>query len=466
MKIYNTLTRSKEEFVPIKPGEVSIYSCGPTVYNFFHIGNARPFIIFDVLRRYLEYRGYKVNFVQNFTDVDDKMIKKANEEGTDIFQIAERYIKEYYTDAQKLGIRNATYAPKATENIDAIIATIQKLIDKGYAYEADGDVYFATDKYEGYGKLSGHILEELEAGARVSSDERKRNPMDFALWKAQKPGEPSWESPWGKGRPGWHIECSAMATRYLGETIDIHCGGQDLVFPHHENEIAQSEAANGKPFARYWMHNGFININNEKMSKSTGNFFTVRDIAKHYDYKIIRFFMLSAHYRSPINFSDSMLEQAKSGLSRIYECRDNLTFLLTNAPEGAIDLELTDSFRAYQKKFIDAMDDDLNTADALAAIFELVREINSTITATSNTGKETINKALELLSELTGVLGIMEEKTEEPLDEKIERLVNERQAARAEKNFKRADEIRDMLKEMGIELQDTPHGVKIVKKLL
>ncbi|NLY19040.1 MAG: cysteine--tRNA ligase [Clostridiaceae bacterium] len=463
MRIYNTLTRSKEEFVPLKHREVTMYSCGPTVYNYFHIGNARPFIIFDVLRRYLEYKGYKVTFVQNFTDIDDKMIKKASEEGTDIFRIAEKYIKEYYVDARGLGIKDATIAPKATENMDAIIDMIKKLIDKGYAYEVDGDVYFDTARFEGYGKLSGHSMEDLESGARVSVDERKRNPVDFALWKAQKPGEPAWESPWGMGRPGWHIECSAMANRYLGETIDIHSGGQDLIFPHHENEIAQSEAVNGKPFARYWMHNGFININNEKMSKSTGNFFTVREIAKKYDYKDIRFFMLSAHYRSPINFSEAMLEQAKSALSRIYECRDNLEFLLSNARDIGLDEDLISSLMIYSKKFRNAMDDDLNTADALAAVFELVREINTSITATSNTGKETIERALELLLELTGVLGIMDEKEETVLDSEIEKLINERQKARSEKNFKRADEIRGRLKEMGIELQDTPQGVKVIK---
>lgn len=465
MRIYNTLTRSKEEFVPLKRGEVNMYSCGPTVYNYFHIGNARPFIIFDVLRRYLEYKGYKVNFVQNFTDVDDNMIKKANEEGTDIFRIADRFIKEYYIDAHGLGIKDATYAPKATESMDAIIAMIQKLIDKGYAYEVNGDIYFNVSEFDSYGKLSGHNLEDLEAGARVSVDARKQSPVDFALWKAKKPEEPFWESPWGMGRPGWHIECSAMANRYLGETIDIHSGGQDLIFPHHENEIAQSEAVNEKPFARYWMHNGFININNEKMAKSTGNFFTVRDISKSFDYMVIRFFMLSAHYRSPINFSDSMLEQAQNGLNRIYECLRNLSFLLDNASEEAFDGDLIASLMVHSQKFKVAMDDDLNTADALAAIFELVREINTMITVTSNTGKETIIKALELLTELTGVLGIMEKKKEAPFNNEVEKLVNERQQARAEKNFKRADEIRDQLNEMGVELQDTPQGVKVVKKL-
>jgi cysteinyl-tRNA synthetase len=456
MKLYNTLTRKKEEFIPVKPGEVTMYSCGPTVYNYFHIGNARPFIVFDCLRRFLEYRGYKVTFVQNFTDIDDKMIRKANEEGISVFEVADRYIREYYTDAHGLGIQDATVAPRATENMDAIIAMIQALIDRGFAYETDGDVYFRALEFKEYGKLSGHNMEELEAGARISVDERKENAMDFALWKAQKPGEPAWDSPWGKGRPGWHIECSAMANRYLGETIDIHSGGQDLIFPHHENEIAQSEAVNGKPFARYWLHNGFININNEKMSKSAGNFFTVRDITKHFDYEVIRFFI---HYRSPINFSDALLEQAQNALSRIYECRDNLVFLLQNAKTETLDADCVEKLAAYRQRFIDAMEDDLNTADALAAIFELVREINITI---PGKGKETIAKALELLKELTGVLGIMAKEQETVKNEEVEALIEERQKARAVKDFKRADEIRDKLKEMGIELQDTPQGVKVV----
>jgi len=463
MKLYNTLTKRKEEFVPLKPGEVKMYSCGPTVYNYFHIGNARPFIVFDVLRRFLEYRGYKVTFVQNFTDIDDKMIKRANEEGTTVFEIAERYIKEYYVDARGLGIKDATIAPRATQNIDAIIDMIKTLVDKGYAYVVDGDVYYKTSRFEEYGKLSGHNLEDLEAGARIDVDERKENAMDFALWKAQKPGEPAWDSPWGKGRPGWHIECSAMANRFLGETIDIHSGGQDLIFPHHENEIAQSEACNGKIFARYWLHNGFININNEKMSKSKGNFFTVRDIVKHFDYEVVRFFLLSAHYRSPINFSDAMLEQARSALNRIYECRDNLNFLLSNAKD-TFEEDIYGNLDVYRDRFIEAMEDDLNTADALAAIFELVRDINTRITADSGTGKKTISKALDLLNELTGVLGIMRKEQDVALDDEIKALIDERQKARAEKNFKRADEIRDKLREMGIELQDTPQGVKVVKK--
>ncbi|ANW97791.1 cysteine--tRNA ligase [Thermoclostridium stercorarium subsp. thermolacticum DSM 2910] len=462
MKLYNTLTKRKEEFIPLKPGEVKMYSCGPTVYDYFHIGNARPFIIFDILRRFLEYRGYKVIFVQNFTDIDDKMIRRANEEGKTVAEIAEKYIREYYVDAHGLGIKDPTYAPRATENIDAIIDMIKTLVDKGYAYVVDGDVYFKTSKFEEYGKLSGHRLEDLELGARIEVDERKENAMDFALWKAQKPGEPAWDSPWGKGRPGWHIECSAMANRYLGETIDIHSGGQDLIFPHHENEIAQSEACNGKPFARYWLHNGFININNEKMSKSRGNFFTVRDIAKHYDYEVIRFFLLSAHYRSPINFSDALLEQAKSALNRIYECRDNLRFFLSKAEKDTFEEDIYGNLDIYRDRFIEAMEDDLNTADALAAIFELVREINTRITA--NAGKKTISKALDLLDELTGVLGIMRKEYENDLDENIRALIEERQKARAERNFKRADEIRDQLRKMGIELQDTPQGVKVVRK--
>jgi cysteinyl-tRNA synthetase len=388
MKLYNTLTRAKENFIPQNPGEARIYSCGPTVYNYFHIGNARPFIIFDVLRRFLEYSGFTVKFVQNFTDIDDRMIKKANEEGKTVCQIADKYIEEYYKDARGLGIADATVAPRATENIDAIISMVESLVDKGYAYTVDGDVYYDTAKFEGYGKLSGHNPEDLEAGARINVDERKRNAMDFALWKAQKPGEPAWDSPWGKGRPGWHIECSAMANRFLGDTIDIHSGGQDLIFPHHENEIAQSEAANGKLFAAYWLHNGFININNEKMSKSKGNFFTVRDIIEHYDYEVIRFFMLSAHYRSPVNFNDTLLEQAKNGLNRIYECRDNLIFLLSNTSKEDLDESMIDTLRVYRRKFRDAMEDDLNTADALAAVFELVREINTSVNASTGAGKK------------------------------------------------------------------------------
>ena len=371
MKLYNTMTRKKEEFIPLVPGEAKMYSCGPTVYNFFHIGNARPFIIFDTLRRYFEFSGYDVKFVQNFTDIDDKMIKNANEQGVTVRELADRFIDEYFKDAKGLSIREATVHPRATDNIDAIIETIKALIDKGYAYEAEGDVYFETARFAEYGKLSGQPLEDLAAGARIGVDERKKNPMDFALWKNKKEGEPAWSSPWGEGRPGWHIECSAMVNRYLGETIDIHSGGQDLIFPHHENEIAQSECANGKPFARYWIHNGYINVNNEKMAKSKGNFFTVRDVAKKYDYEVIRFFMLSAHYRSAINFSDELLRQSQTGLERLYTCLYNLEFIQAKAqkkaltPEDEAFLAKLDEFKA---RFCAAMDDDLNTADAIAAI--------------------------------------------------------------------------------------------------
>jgi len=464
MKLYNTLTAQKVEFRPLDEKEVKMYSCGPTVYNYFHIGNARPFIIFDTLRRYLEYRGYNVRFVQNFTDIDDKMIKRANEEGITVAELAEKFINEYFTDAKGLGIKEATVHPKATGNIDAIIELIKKLEDKGYAYAIDGDVYFNTRCFEEYGKLSHQSLEDLEHGARISVDERKRDPMDFALWKAQKPGEPAWDSPWGKGRPGWHIECSAMANRYLGETIDIHSGGQDLIFPHHENEIAQSEAANGKPFARYWLHNGFINVNNEKMSKSAGNFFTVRDIVKQFDYEVIRFFMLSAHYRSPINFSAELLEQAKNGLDRMYKCLENLEYFEKSAVEKDFlnpeEIKLKERLAELKNKFIEAMDDDLNTADAIAALFEIVKEINTSITAVSGTSKEVINYCIRLLRELGGVLGLLQKEKEDSLDAEIEELINKRQQARKEKNWKVADEIRDKLKEMGIVLEDTPQGVK------
>ncbi|MCX8130928.1 MAG: cysteine--tRNA ligase [Clostridia bacterium] len=462
MKLYNTLTRKKEEFIPTDKNEVRMYSCGPTVYNFFHIGNARPFIIFDTLRRYLSYKGYGVKFVQNFTDIDDKMIKRANEEGITVKELADRFIKEYFVDAKGLGIGEATEHPKATENIDAIIQLIKTLEEKGFAYAVDGDVYFSTKKFRDYGKLSHHNLEELELGSRIDVDDRKQDPMDFALWKAQKPGEPAWDSPWGKGRPGWHIECSAMANKYLGETIDIHSGGQDLIFPHHENEIAQSEAASGKPFARYWIHNGFINVNNEKMSKSAGNFFTVRDIAEKFDYEVIRFFMLLAHYRSPINFSAELLEQARNGLERIYNCLNNLQHLKAHAA----DAEMTQSEREFssvllslKQKFTAAMDDDLNTADGIAAIFDIVREVNSNITSVSNPSEAIIDFSYSLIMELTGVLGIAQKK-ESSLESEVEDLISQRQQARKEKNWKLADEIRDRLKEMGIILEDTPQGVK------
>ncbi len=466
MKLFNTLTKQKEEFVPLEKGHVKMYSCGPTVYNFFHIGNARPFIIFDTLRRYLEYGGNKVTFVQNFTDIDDKMINRANNDGITVKELAEKFIAEYFTDAGGLGIKEATVHPKATESIRDIVSLIRKLEEKGFAYVVDGDVYFDTRSFADYGKLSHQKLDDLESGARIDVDGRKRDPMDFALWKAQKPGEPAWDSPWGKGRPGWHIECSAMAQRYLGDTIDIHSGGQDLIFPHHENEIAQSEAATGKPFARYWIHNGFININNEKMSKS-GNFFTVRDIVQQYDYEVIRFFMLSAHYRNPINFSNDLMEQSKNGLERMYNCLENLRYQETNAQEkdflNPSEAELKDRLQALKAKYIEAMEDDLNTADAIAAMFEMIKEINTGITAVSGTSREIITFALSLIKELGGVLGILQKEKDSGTDAEVEELVVQRQQARKDRNWKLADEIRDRLKERGITLEDTPQGVKIVK---
>lgn len=458
MRIYNTLTRKKEEFIPQDKNNVKMYSCGPTVYDYFHIGNARPFIIFDTMRRYLEYIGYTVSFVQNFTDIDDKMIKRANEEGITVKELGERFIKEYFEDAQAIGVRPATVHPKATENIGAIIDVVQKLIDNGYAYEVDGNVYFATKKFSGYGKLSKQPLEELEAGARIDVNEHKNDPMDFALWKAKKEGEPFWESPWGEGRPGWHIECSAMANKYLGETIDLHSGGQDLIFPHHENEIAQSECATCKPFSRYWMHNGYININNQKMSKSLGNFFTVRDIRKKYDGEVIRFFMLSAHYRNPINFSDTLMEQAKSAVERVYECIDNLEFILESAEDKAADTEVKAKIDECRAKFMAAMDDDLNTADAIAAIFDIVYIANTEITSAG--GKEIINYALSMIRELGGVLGLFTKEKDKSLDAEVERLIEERSAARKAKDWAKADAIRDKLREMNIVLKDTPDGVK------
>ncbi len=458
MKIYNTLTRQKEEFVPMDKNEVKMYSCGPTVYDYFHIGNARPFIIFDIMRRYLEYSGYKVKFVQNFTDVDDKMIKRANAEGITVKELGERFINEYFEDAKALGIREASIHPKATENIDAIIEIIKKLEENGYAYNVDGNVYFSTKKFREYGKLSKQPLEDLEAGARIDVNEAKQDVMDFALWKKQKEGEPAWESPWGLGRPGWHIECSAMANKYLGETIDLHSGGQDLIFPHHENEIAQSECANGKPFANYWMHNGYININNQKMSKSLGNFFTVRDIRKQYDSEVIRFFMLSAHYRNPINFADTLMEQAKSAVERVYTCIENLEFLLDNAPANELETGFDEKLNAFRHKFIDAMDDDLNTADAIAAIFDIVYMANTEINA--QTSKTAIEKTLGLIKELGSVLGVFVKETKKSIDAEVEALIAERTKARAEKNWAKADEIRDKLNEMNIVLKDTPNGVQ------
>lgn len=461
MKVYNTLTRKKEELVPITPGEIKMYACGPTVYNYIHIGNARPLCIFDILRRYLEYRGYKVTFVQNFTDIDDKIIRRANGEHVDFSEISERYIKEFWTDADGLNVRHATVNPKATENIDAIIHIISTLIEKGYAYEAQGDVYFSTEKFKDYGKLSHQPLEDLEAGARIMVGEVKREPMDFAVWKAAKPGEPAWDSPWGKGRPGWHIECSAMNWRYLGDTIDIHCGGQDLIFPHHENEIAQSECFTGKPFAHYWMHNGYINVDNVKMSKSLGNFFTVRDVAEKYGYEPIRYLLISAQYRSPINYSTDIIEQCISALNRLYTCRDSLDFELKNASDAEHDGDraIIDGFGKYREQFIDAMDDDLNTADAIASIFELVRDINTNVVG-KTPSKTLVEGAISVFDELTGVLGLVYNRKTETLDSDIEALIEARTNARKEKNWAEADRIRDQLKEMGIVPEDTAQGVK------
>lgn len=462
MKVFNTLTRQKEELIPMEEGKFKIYACGPTVYNFIHIGNARPLCVFDVLRRYLEYRGNDVTFVQNFTDIDDKIIKRANEEGTDYKTVSEKYIEEFWTDVKGMNIREASVHPKATENIDEIIAIISTLIEKGHAYAVDnGDVYFSTKTFDEYGKLSHQPLEDLEAGARIMVGDVKKDPMDFALWKAAKPGEPYWESPWGQGRPGWHIECSAMNRRYLGETIDIHCGGQDLIFPHHENEIAQSECCNGVSFANYWMHNGYINVDNVKMSKSLGNFFTVRDVAEKYGYEPIRYLMISSHYRMPINYSIDIIEQCKASLQRLYTCRNNLDFAMKNvgAEDHQEDFELKKALDQHRADFIAAMDDDLNTADALAAIFELVKDINTKV-LDNGPSESLLRFAIDLFDELTGVLGLVYNRKEETLDVDIEKKIQERQAARQAKDFATADAIRDELKAMGIILEDTPQGVK------
>ena len=462
MRIYNTLTRKKEELKTITPGEVKIYACGPTVYNYIHIGNARPLCVFDTLRRYLEFRGYKVKFVQNFTDIDDKIIKKAIEEGTDYKTVSEKYIEEFWKDAKGLNFREATVHPKATENIDEIIEIIKTLVEKGYAYPVEnGDVYFSPKNFSEYGKLSHQPLEDLEAGARINIGELKKDPMDFALWKGAKPGEPYWPSPWGNGRPGWHIECSAMVRRYLGETIDIHCGGQDLIFPHHENEIAQSECCNGAAFANYWMHNGYINVDNVKMSKSLGNFFTVRDVAEKYGYEPIRYLMISSHYRSPINYSVDIIEQCKASLTRLHTCRDSLDFALKNAGDGKPEnaAEIRAQMESRKQQFIEAMDDDLNTADGLAAVFELVRDINVSVLQSGS--KALITEAMKLFDELTGVLGIVyPHEQADDLDAEVEKMIEARQAARAAKNWAEADRIRDELKEKGIVLEDTPQGVK------
>ena len=464
MKLFNTLTRQKEEFVPITPGKVLMYACGPTVYNYFHIGNARPFITFDVLRRYFEYRGYKVKFVQNFTDVDDKMIKKSNEEGCTLAELGDRFIKEYYTDAEGLGVGKATVHPRATHCIGDIIKIIEELIEKGYAYESGGDVFYSTKKFRGYGKLSHLPMDQLESGARIDVNDLKEDPMDFAVWKAAKPDEPAWESPWGMGRPGWHIECSAMACKFLGKTIDIHCGGVDLIFPHHENEIAQSEAANGCDFAHYWLHNGHINVDNRKMSKSAGNFFTVRDAAAAYGYEAIRLFMLSSHYRSPINYSKDVLEAAKASLQRLYTTKNNLEYSI-KAASGKLTAEeetLLKEMAPFKEKFLEKMDDDLNTADALSAIFDLTRWINTQLAETHSLAF--LNAMKELFAELTGVLNIVTGEHEVEVPEEVKKLVEERTAARAAKDFAKADEIRDQLAAMGVMLEDGKDGVKILMR--
>lgn len=466
MKLYNTLTRKKEEFIPISKDEVKVYACGPTVYNFIHIGNARPMCVFDVLRRFLSYIGYNVKFVQNFTDVDDKIIKKAIEEKSDFLTVSKKYIEEYKKDAKGLNVQEATIHPKATENISEMLEIIKTLIDKGFAYAlSNGDVYFKTRAFKDYGKLSHQTIDDLQSGARIQVDEAKEDPLDFALWKAAKPGEPFWESPWGKGRPGWHIECSAMASKYLGKNIDIHCGGQDLIFPHHENEIAQSECCFGTKFANYWLHNGYINVDSKKMSKSLGNFFTVRDVAEKYGYEPIRYLMISSHYRNPINYSEEIIMQCASSLDRLRNFRENLDFALKNSNDefnNELDLNV------YKNKFIDAMNDDLNTADALAAIFEMVKSVNTNVIQKNEFNKTFIENAIELFDELCGVLGILYEKNNMNSNsistEEIENLIREREQARKEKNWARADEIRKELSSKNIILEDTASGTKYTFK--
>lgn len=461
VKIYNTMSRRKEEFVPVTPGEVKMYVCGPTVYNFFHIGNARTFIVFDTVRKYFEFRGYKVRFIQNFTDIDDKLIKKANEEETTVHDVAERYIDEYYKDADALHLKRATVNPRATQFIQEIIDFIKDLEEKGYAYEAGGDVFFNTRSFSSYGKLSHQNIEELESGSRIDVDNRKKDPLDFVLWKAKKPGEPGWESPWGEGRPGWHIECSVMASSLLGETIDIHGGGADLAFPHHENEIAQSESRNGKSFANYWMHAAFLNVNNHKMSKSMNNFFTAREILEKYDPEVIRLFMISGHYRNPINFSLDLLDQAKAGLERLYNSVNHLEHVLEAAEERELSGEETEVSRRLddlRARYIEVMDDDFNTADGVSVLFDIVREANTNINDASS--KSLALKALELLRELGQPLGILQKSTKGSLEDEVQGLIEQRQNARKNRDFALADKIRDDLKARGIILEDTPQGVR------
>jgi len=461
MKIYNTMTRKKEEFIPIKAGEVSMYVCGPTVYNFFHIGNARTFLVFDAVRRYFEYRGYKVNFIQNFTDIDDKMINKANDEKITVKQLGDKFIKEYYQDADGLNIKRATINPRATEFMEDIVSFVKDLVDKGFAYEVDGDVYFSTKKFEGYGKLSGQNVEDLQAGARINVNDKKKDPMDFAIWKAKKANEPAWESPWGEGRPGWHIECSCMVHKLLGETIDIHAGGSDLVFPHHENEIAQSEARTGKPFAKYWMHSAYLNINNQKMSKSLNNFFTAREILENYDADVVRLFMLSGHYRTQLNYSVDLLDSAKASLERFTNAIAKLEELLLETKVEELtesDIKFAKNLEGHKQKYIEKMDDDFNTADAISVMFDIVKDIN--INLNVNSSKAIINLSLGLIRELGGPLGILEKKEKVTLEQEIEKSIEMRQQARIDKDWALSDKIRDDLKAKGIVLEDTPQGVR------
>ena len=463
MYLYNTMSRKKEELVPQQEKQVNIYACGPTVYNYIHIGNARPICAFDVLRRYLTWRGYSVKYVQNFTDVDDKIIKRANEEGITAAQVAEKYIAEYKADAHGLNVMDADVHPRVTDTMEDIIRFVQALVDSGHAYEAEGDVYFRTSSFPEYGKLSKNSMEDLQAGARIGVDERKENALDFAVWKAAKPGEPYWESPWGKGRPGWHIECSAMSQKYLGDTLDIHCGGQDLIFPHHENEIAQSESVTGKPLANLWMHNGYINVDNKKMSKSLGNFFTAREVAEKYGYEVVRYMMVQAHYRSPINYCVELLEACKASLERLYTCRDTLDRAIANAPAGGANPESLELFEQRKQAFITAMDDDLNTADGVAVLFDLVRDLNTRSNDAATT-KDTLTAGAALFDELTGVLGLLyNRKQGNEIPAQVQELVEARAAARKAKNFAEADRLRDEIAALGYAVKETRQGVEITK---
>ncbi len=463
MKIYNTMSRKTEELVPMEENHVRIYACGPTVYNYIHIGNARPICAFDVLRRYLKYKGLKVTYVQNFTDVDDKIIRRANEEGVDSLEISEKYIEEYKKDAHGLNVMDADIHPKVTESMELIIDIVKKLIETGHAYDREGDVYFRTRSFGSYGKLSGQPIEELQAGARIDVNDIKDDPLDFAVWKSAKPGEPYWESPWGKGRPGWHIECSAMSSHYLGETLDIHCGGQDLIFPHHENEIAQSEAASGKPFANYWMHNGYINIDNKKMSKSLGNFFTVREVAEKYGYEVIRYMMVQAHYRSPINYCKELLDACKASLDRLYTCRDTLDRAMGAAQSGTVTDQAKELFAKRKAQFESAMDEDLNTADAVTALFELARDLNK-MSADSSVSKEQLAAGAELFDVMTDVLGILyNRKKADEIPSEVLALAEERAAARKAKNFAEADRIRDEIAALGWQIKETRQGTEITR---